>query len=89
MGAKARYEWVMSDPMPHILVVDDHREIRDAVTRYLEKNGFRAQSAKNTAEMDAALQGGRFDLVILDVMMPGEDGFRRRAGWRRQVARPC
>ncbi len=59
---------------PHILVVDDHREIRDAVTRYLEKNGMRAQSAKNTAEMDAALKLGRFDLVILDVMMPGEDG---------------
>lgn len=67
------YERGMTDA-PHILVVDDHREIRDAVTRYLEKNGMRAQSAKNTAEMDAALKLGRFDLVILDVMMPGEDG---------------
>jgi len=67
------YERAMSDA-PHILVVDDHREIRDAVTRYLEKNGMRAQSAKSTAEMDAALKLGRFDLVILDVMMPGEDG---------------
>jgi two-component system, OmpR family, response regulator len=64
----------MSDHTPHILVVDDHREIRDAVTRYLEKNGLRAQSVKSAAEMDAALQGGRFDLIILDVMMPGEDG---------------
>lgn len=60
--------------IPHVLVVDDHREIRDAVTRYLEKNGLRATPAKSAAEMDEQLQGGRFDLVILDVMMPGEDG---------------
>jgi two-component system OmpR family response regulator len=64
----------MSDHTPHILVVDDHREIRDAVTRYLEKNGLRAQSVKSAADMDTALKGGRFDLIILDVMMPGEDG---------------
>ncbi len=64
----------MTDHTPHILVVDDHREIRDAVTRYLEKNGLRAQPARNASEMHAALQGGRFDLIILDVMMPGEDG---------------
>lgn len=61
-------------PVPHILVVDDHREIRDAVTRYLEKNGLRATSAKDAAEMDARLAVGRYDLVVLDVMMPGEDG---------------
>src|SRR6056297_1547414 len=73
-NAKPGYERDMTDHMPHILVVDDHREIRDAVTRYLEKNGLRAKSAKSAAEMDVALQGGRFDLVILDVMMPGEDG---------------
>jgi two-component system, OmpR family, response regulator len=59
---------------PHVLVVDDHREIRDAVTRYLEKNGMRATAAKNAAEMDAQLKAGRVDLVVLDVMMPGEDG---------------
>ena len=60
--------------IPRILVVDDHREIRDAVGRYLEKNGLRATTAKSAAEMDEHLRGGRFDLVILDVMMPGEDG---------------
>ncbi len=59
---------------PHILIVDDHREIRDAVTRYLEKNGFRATAARDAAEMDAKLATGRFDLIVLDVMMPGEDG---------------
>jgi len=59
---------------PHILIVDDHREIRDAVSRYLERNGFRASSARDAIEMDAKLAAGRFDLMVLDVMMPGEDG---------------
>ncbi|MGS4943978.1 response regulator [Meridianimarinicoccus sp. RP-17] len=66
----------MTDPAraPHILVVDDHREIRDAVVRYLDRNGMRATAARDVPEMDAALRAGRFDLVVLDVMMPGEDG---------------
>ena len=74
--ATPRYQRLMTDHAraPHILVVDDHREIRDAVTRYLEKNGMRASAAKDVPEMDAALRAGRFDLVVLDVMMPGEDG---------------
>ncbi len=59
---------------PHILIVDDHREIRDAVSRYLERNGLRASTARDAAEMDAKLKTGRVDLVVLDVMMPGEDG---------------
>lgn len=68
---------------PHILIVDDHRDIRDAVTRYLERNGFRATAAKDAVEMDAKLATGEFDLIVLDVMMPGEDGIsvcRRLSG---------
>ncbi len=61
----------MSNP-PHILVVDDHQQIRDSVTRFLEKNGLRATSAKDAQEMDAKLAKGHFDLMVLDVMMPGE-----------------
>ncbi len=60
--------------MPNILIVDDHREIRDALKRYLEKNGYRAHAVDNTKAMDRALEDGSYDLVILDVMMPGEDG---------------
>ncbi len=59
---------------PHILIVDDHREIRDAVSRYLERNGYRTTTARDAVEMDARLKAARFDLIVLDVMMPGEDG---------------
>ncbi|MVO17621.1 response regulator [Parasedimentitalea huanghaiensis] len=59
---------------PHILVVDDHQQIRDSVTRFLEKNGVRATAAKDAVEMDAKLSKGHFDLMVLDVMMPGESG---------------
>ena len=72
-----------TETAPHILIVDDHREIRDALTRYLEKNGMRATAARDAPEMDAALRTGRFDLIVLDVMMPGEDGLsvcRRLSG---------
>ena len=59
---------------PHILIVDDHREIRDALVKYLEKNGMRTTSAADAVAMDTAMNVGHFDLIVLDVMMPGEDG---------------
>lgn len=62
------------DRTPHILVVDDHREIRDLLARYLVKNGLRVSTAAGGAEMRQHLRTGAFDLVVLDIMMPGEDG---------------
>lgn len=59
---------------PHILIVDDHKEIRESVKRFLEKNGLRASVAKHARAAEAALKTGHFDLIVLDVMMPGEDG---------------
>lgn len=59
---------------PQILVVDDHREIRDAVTLYLQRNGMDASPARDAVEMDAHLARQGFDLIVLDLMMPGEDG---------------
>jgi two-component system OmpR family response regulator len=61
-------------PPPHILIVDDHAQIRESVARFLEKNGMRATVAKDAVEMDAKLVTGQYDLLVLDVMMPGEDG---------------
>jgi two-component system OmpR family response regulator len=65
----------MSSPPDHILIVDDDRDIRSLLGDYLEKNGFRATAVADGRAMWSALETGRFDLVILDVMLPGEDGF--------------
>ncbi len=59
---------------PHILVVDDDREIRDLVARFLTKHGYRVDTAADGRAMMQALGQGRFDLVVLDLMLPGEDG---------------
>lgn len=64
----------MNDTSAHILVVDDDREIRDLTARFLRKHGFRVDDASNGREMDAQLAAGHFDLIVLDLMMPGEDG---------------
>lgn len=64
----------MSDPSPHILVVDDHRDIRETLARYLVKNGLRATVAENAAQARKTLKAASIDLVVLDIMMPGEDG---------------
>ena len=69
---------------PHILVVDDHAEIRQSVTRYLQKNGMQAIGAGNTSEMDDHLAKETIDLIVLDIMMPGEDGLAACARLRRE-----
>ncbi len=57
-----------------ILVVDDDAEIRQLLTEYLRKNGFPTRAVADGKEMRAALGSERFDLVVLDVMLPGDDG---------------
>ena len=57
-----------------LLVVDDEPEIRDLVSAHLERAGHRSSTAANVAEARTALARGRFDLVVLDVMMPGGSG---------------
>ena len=59
---------------PHILIVDDHREIRELVGRALTREGFRVTAAADGRAMQRALADGRFDLILLDLMLPGEDG---------------
>lgn len=59
---------------PHILVVDDDREIRDLLAKFLTKHGYRVTTSRDGEEMFKALDGWRIDLVVLDLMLPGEDG---------------
>ncbi len=61
-------------PKPHILIVDDDAEIRDLLSRFLSKHEFRVTTAKDGKEMRQALADWSFDLLVLDLMMPGEDG---------------
>lgn len=62
------------DKQPHILVIDDHAEIRTLVQRYLTDHGYRVSAAPNGAGMRRALADGVIDLIILDLMLPDEDG---------------
>ncbi|MCY4590809.1 MAG: response regulator [Alphaproteobacteria bacterium] len=62
------------DASPHVLVVDDHRDIREPLARYLERHGLRVTAAESAAAARQALRVAAVDLVVLDVMMPGEDG---------------
>ncbi|MBI3447090.1 MAG: response regulator [Magnetospirillum sp.] len=59
---------------PHILVVDDDREIRDLLAKFLTRHGLRVTTAKDGIEMMKTLDERRIDLVVLDLMLPGEDG---------------
>ena len=59
---------------PHLLVVDDHREIRDLVSRFMVKNGFRVTTACDGKEMRKAFEENSIDLIVLDLMLPGEGG---------------
>lgn len=59
---------------PHILIVDDHREIRDLVSRALAKEGFRVSQAGDGKAMRKILADARIDLILLDLMLPGESG---------------
>ena len=60
---------------PHILIIDDDRDIRRPLATYLSENGYRVSAAENGLEMDRILSKASIDLIVLDVMMPGEDGF--------------
>jgi len=61
-------------PAAHILVVDDHIKIRDLVSRALLKDGFRVSTAADGNAMRQALVNNEIDLIVLDLMMPGDDG---------------
>lgn len=62
------------DHIDHILIVDDDREIRELVSGYLKKNGLRVTVAADGRQMKSFLEADRVDLIVLDIMMPGDDG---------------
>ncbi|MDX2308183.1 MAG: response regulator transcription factor [Hyphomicrobium sp.] len=64
----------LPDDAPHVLVVDDDQKIRDLLARYLFEHGFRVTTAADAENARKAMRGLSFDLVLLDVMMPGESG---------------
>ncbi len=64
----------VTDEAPHILIVDDDDRIRTLLYRFLSENGYRVTTADNAREARARLEGLVFDLIVLDVMMPGESG---------------
>jgi len=64
----------MTDPDAHLLIVDDDERIRDLLKKYLLRNGFLVTAARDAAHARRVLAGLDFDLIVMDVMMPGEDG---------------
>jgi two-component system OmpR family response regulator len=67
------YKYVMTTP-EHILIVDDDAEIRSLLSDYLQKNGYRTTTVAEGNGMTVALGEGRMDLIVLDLMLPGDDG---------------
>lgn len=74
---------VVADNAPHILVVDDDKRIRDLLGRFLVENGYRVTTAEDAAAARASMSGLSFDLLILDIMMPGETGLSLAQDLRR------
>ena len=74
--------------MPHILVVDDDREIRDLLGRFLERNRFRVTTARDVREAKRVWPHGHFQLVVLDLMLPGESGIDLARWLRSQSSVP-
>lgn len=65
----------LPEDAPHVLIVDDDRRIRTLLQNYLSDQGFRVSTADSAAEARRHVEGLSFDLIVLDVMMPGETGF--------------
>ncbi len=78
----------LDDDAAHIMVIDDDRRIRDLLSRFLGEQGFRVSTAADAAEARRKLKGLSFDLLIVDVMMPGENGTDFTRNLRNQLDVP-
>jgi two-component system, OmpR family, phosphate regulon response regulator OmpR len=77
-----------SDPAAHLLVVDDDERIRGLLQKFLMRGGFLVSVARDAAQARRLLAGLEFDLIVLDVMMPGEDGIALTRDLRRHMTTP-
>jgi len=78
----------LADDAPHVLVVDDDSRLRTLLSRFLATNGFRVTTAAHAQEARDRMAGLSFDLLVLDVMMPGESGFEFARDLRRHSSVP-
>ncbi len=78
----------MIDPDAHLLIVDDDERIRGLLQKFLARNGFLVSAARDADHARRLMAGLEFDLIVLDVMMPGEDGISFTRAIRESVATP-
>ncbi|MAY85271.1 MAG: DNA-binding response regulator [Pseudooceanicola sp.] len=78
----------MAELDAHLLIVDDDERIRDLLKKFLKRHGFLVTSARDAAHARRILSGLDFDLIVLDVMMPGEDGISLTRALRETKATP-
>ena len=78
----------MNTEMPHILAVDDDDRLRELLRKFLSENGFRVSAARDAADARDKLAALEFDLMVLDLMMPGENGLDFAADLRKTSSIP-
>ena len=78
----------MTDPLPHLLIVDDDERIRNLLRKFLARHGFLVSVARDAAHARRVLSGLEFDLIVMDVMMPGEDGVALTRSLRESLDTP-
>ena len=78
----------MTNPDAHILIVDDDERIRALLAKFLRKNDYMVTMARDAAQARRLLAGLEFDLIVLDVMMPGEDGIALTQALRGRIDTP-
>lgn len=78
----------MTEPLAHLLVVDDDERIRGLLQKFLIRHGFLVSTARDAAQAKRILAGLDFDLLVIDVMMPGEDGISLTRTLRRSMSVP-
>ncbi len=78
----------MTEPAAHLLIVDDDERIRGLLQKFLMRHGFLTSAARDAAHARRLVEGLEFDLIVLDVMMPGEDGISLTKSLREEITTP-